>query len=87
MGMFYQVEITKKASKEIAKLPSSIARRVLKAIAALADDPRPAGVRKLQTVEATYRVRVGDYRIVYTINDRELVVLVVKVGNRRDVYN
>lgn len=54
-------------------------------IAALADDPRPHGCEKLSALER-YRIRVGDYRIVYAVEDAELVVWVVRIGHRRDVY-
>jgi len=55
-------------------------------IEALSDDPSPQGVAKLEGAETLYRLRVGDYRIVYEIRDKELLVLVVKVGHRKDVY-
>ncbi len=84
--MAYRVEIKRSAVKEIAALPKREQRRVVSAIAALADDPRPDGVRKLVGSENAYRVRVGDYGIVYQIFDDVLSVHVVRVGHRRDVY-
>ncbi len=84
--MAYRVEIKASAVKEIAALPKRAQRRVVSAIDALADDPRPDGVRKLAGSEDVYRVRVGDYRIVYQIFDDVLIVHVVRVGHRRDVY-
>jgi mRNA interferase RelE/StbE len=56
------------------------------AFAALAADPRPFGVKKLSADEDLFRIRVGDYRIIYQIRDKELIVLVVKIGHRREVY-
>ncbi len=84
--MAYRIRIKKSAGKEIAALPKRDQRRVMSAIAALADAPRPDGVRKLTGIEDAYRLRVGDYRIVYQIASQVLTVFVVRVGHRKDVY-
>ena len=84
--MAWRIEIKASAAKEIAALPRREQRRVVRAIESLADDPRPAGARKLVGGEDAYRVRAGDYRIIYQILDKVLVVHVVRVGHRRDVY-
>lgn len=82
----YWVEIKRSAAKEIRAIARKKDRqRVVARIAALADDPRPSGCTKLSGQDA-YRIRQSDYRIVYTVNDDVLVVQVVKVGHRRDVY-
>jgi mRNA interferase RelE/StbE len=81
----YSVVIRRSAGKEIEVLPTADRRRVVARIQALASDPRPVGCEKLSG-EEKYRLRQGDYRILYEITDRELIVTVVKVGNRRDVY-
>jgi mRNA interferase RelE/StbE len=81
----YSVVIRRSAGKEIEALPTPDRRRVVTRIQALATDPRPVGCEKLSG-EEKYRLRQGDYRILYEITDRELIVTVVKVGNRRDVY-
>ena len=81
----YSVVIRRSAGKEIEALPTADRRRVVARIRALATDPRPVGCEKLSG-EEKYRLRQGDYRILYEITDRELIVTVVKVGNRRDVY-
>jgi mRNA interferase RelE/StbE len=82
----YRIEIKRSAAKEIRAIGRKKDRqRVVARIAALADDPRPLGCTKLSGEEA-YRVRQGSYRIVYTIADEVLVVEVLKVGHRRDVY-
>lgn len=84
--MRYRVEVRKSAAKEIRAIARKQDRqRVVDRIAALADDPRPPGCTKLSGREA-YRIRQGDYRIVYTVEDDVLVVEMVKVGHRRDVY-
>lgn len=81
----YRIELKASAAREIEALPSPDRRRVVERIGALADDPRPVGCEKL-TSQERYRVRQGDYRIVYSIEDEVLTVWVVKVGHRRDVY-
>ena len=84
--MRYSIEVTPRARRELFKLPGNVSRRVEDAISALADDPRPAGARTLTGEGDLYRVRVGGYRVVYSVQDDVLLVLVVKVGHRRDVY-
>ena len=82
----YSVELRRSAAKEIDKIKDKKGRqRIVDRIAALADDPRPPGCQKLAGQES-YRIRQGVYRIVYTIEDDHLVVTVVKVAHRRDVY-
>ena len=81
----YSVRIKRSAAKEIERLPLKERRRIIAKIRALATDPRPEGCEKLSG-EEKYRIRQGNYRILYEIVDQELVVTVVKVGNRRDVY-
>lgn len=82
----HRLEITRLARKQIEALPKSVAARVESAIAALADDPRPAGSLKLKDREHTWRIRVGRYRIVYEVHDDVLVVIIIRVAHRRDVY-
>ncbi len=81
----YKVRLKSSAAKEIEALPQHDRRRVVARIEALADVPRPPGAEKLSG-EEKYRLRQGRYRILYEIVDRELLVTVVKVGHRRDVY-
>ncbi|MBD2434639.1 MULTISPECIES: type II toxin-antitoxin system RelE family toxin [Fischerella] len=84
--MIYQVEITSRAAKQLKKLPEDIKLRIEEKIQELAENPRPDGVVKLEDSEDTYRVRVGKYRILYEVKDDLLIVKVVKVGHRKDVY-
>jgi mRNA interferase RelE/StbE len=81
----YSLVFKKSVAKDLRALPKKDVRRILKCIDALADDPRPTDCEKLSG-QARYRVRQGAYRIVYEIHDDSLVVVVVKVGHRRDVY-
>jgi mRNA interferase RelE/StbE len=83
----YRVLIKQSAAKELEALPNKKLRQgAVTRIRALADDPRPAGSEKLSGHHDRYRVRQGAYRIVYSISDQELIVFVVKVGPRKDVY-
>jgi mRNA interferase RelE/StbE len=82
----YRVELRPAALRELRKLEPTIRRRIGAAIDHLAKTPRPVGVEKLQGQENRYRVLVGEYRIVYAVEDRVLLVLVIRVGHRRDVY-
>ena len=83
--MPYRIEIATAAERQILKLEASVRRRIFKKLDALAINPRPVGVEKLTAVDA-YRVRVGDYRIIYDIDDETTTVVVHKVGYRKDVY-
>jgi mRNA interferase RelE/StbE len=83
----YRLLIKPSAVKELEALPSKKTRqRVVTRIRALAADPRPSGCEKLAGYDDRYRVRQGAYRVVYSVSDRELIVWVVKVGHRKDVY-
>lgn len=82
----YAVEFLPSAARSLAKLEVSVQRRLARAVDHLADEPRPAGAVKLRGTDDVWRVRVADLRIAYRIEDDRLVVLVVKVGHRRDVY-
>jgi mRNA interferase RelE/StbE len=82
----YRVVLSDEAARQIRELPQSVQRQVIAKIEALAAEPRPAGSKKLVGQEGLWRVRSGDYRILYTIDGGELLVLVVLVQHRRDVY-
>lgn len=81
----YEVSFRTSVRKDLRRIPSADVARIMERIGALADDPRPPGAEKLSTRER-YRIRQGDYRIVYEVEDRVVTVWVVKVGHRRDVY-
>jgi len=83
--MTYRVEVSRRAAKAVTSLDKPTRRKVLLAIDALSGNPRPPGCRKLAAQEA-WRIRVGDYRIVYEIHDQVLLVIVVDVGHRREIY-
>ncbi len=81
-----EVEVAPAALRQLRKLDPPARRRVQAAIELLADQPRPPGATKLAGGDGEWRVRTGDYRIIYEIHDQALLVLVVAVGHRRDIY-
>jgi len=84
--MTYSIEIKQSAQKELAKLPRNIADKVIKQIRALADDPYPNGCKKLVGTDHTYRIRIMDYRVLYSIFNQQLVIQVIKIGHCKDIY-
>jgi mRNA interferase RelE/StbE len=84
--MPYRVEVTPRAARELGAVPEKDRRRLVARIDALAEEPYPPGVKKLASSEGLLRIRVGDYRIVYLVEAERLIVLVVRVGHRREVY-
>lgn len=84
--MAYKVILKPSADKALSKLPVEAQRRIVAALDGLALEPRPHGVAKLAGDDNLWRVRVGEYRIVYEIHDGRLVVLVLRIAHRRDVY-
>jgi mRNA interferase RelE/StbE len=84
--MTYRIEFVKRATKQFKDLPTHEQQRLSPKINALSTEPRPIGVVKLSGEEDLYRIRVGDYRIIYAIQDDQLLVLVVKLGHRREIY-
>ena len=81
----YKVELKRSAAKEIEKLPQKVLHRIIEKIQLLSTDPRPHGCKKLSG-EEKYRIRIGEYRVLYEIVDDRLIVYVVKVSHRKDVY-
>lgn len=82
----YKVIIERRPQKALGKLPNQIQRRIRKALFALAEEPRPRGARQLKGDEDAYRIRVGDYRVIYEIRDKVLVVLVIRIAHRSKAY-
>jgi mRNA interferase RelE/StbE len=82
----YRVQLSFKAQRQLDALPKQDKKRLDARLLALADNPRPHGVRKLQGKEERYRIRVGNYRVIYSIHDAALLVLVLEIVNRRDAY-
>lgn len=84
--MSYSISYVSSAATTLRKLDKPIARRLLATISQLAEDPRPPGCIQLKGGDGELRIRVGDYRVIYDVYDGELLVLVLHVGHRREVY-
>lgn len=86
--MTYKIKLYKSFAKDIKVLPLRDYQKLVKSIYQLASDPFPSGFKKLKTSEDDYyRIRVGNYRIIYQVNNNELEILIIKVGHRKDVYS
>ena len=84
--MAYRIEFAPRADRQFRALERSLQVRLGRRIDSLAENPRPQGIKKLAGEEELYRLRAGDYRIIYQIQEKRLLVLVVGVGHRADVY-
>jgi mRNA interferase RelE/StbE len=82
----YRIFISASAEKALKRVPSKDQQRLAAAIWSLAVNPKPIGSKKLRGYEQTYRLRVGDYRIIYEIEDQKLIITVLKVGHCKDIY-
>ena len=84
--MAYTVELSNRAKRDLAALSPELQTRIVKALRTLEVKPRPSGMKKLKGEENAYRLRVGNYRVLYEVHDKRLLVLVVQIGHRREVY-
>ena len=84
--MAYRIEFTARAERDFKSLDGSIRVRIKQRIDSLADNPYPSGIKKIEGEDELYRLRVGDYRILYQVKGRILLVLIVGIGHRREVY-
>lgn len=82
----YLAEFSATAEKQFRKLQRSVQLRVVKVIRSLATEPRPRGSRRMQGYDDVYRVRTGVHRIIYSIEDHRLLIIVLKIGHRKDIY-
>ena len=82
----YRIDFKPSAEKSLTKLPTGLQKRIVRAVELLAENPRPHGVVKMEGDENLWRIRVGDFRVVYEIHDSVLLVMVLRVGHRREVY-
>jgi len=83
--MMYKIELRRQVQRSLDKLPKSDFGAVIGAIRDLAQTPRPRGIEKVKTT-GLWRIRQGDYRIIYAIDDKERLITVVRVGHRREIY-
>lgn len=84
--MAYSILLAPPAERQLKALAEPAQKRIVKRLRTLKDNPRPQGVKKLAGEEDLYRIREGDYRIVYAIQNKKLIVLVVKIADRKEVY-
>jgi mRNA interferase RelE/StbE len=88
----YTVEFTNRAEKDLGKLPKQIIAKILEKVDKLSEDPRPSGYKKLtdfyvsNAPDELYRIRVGNYRVIYSIEDEIITITIVKVAHRKEVY-
>lgn len=82
----YKIEIAQSAEKALYRLPKDTLKRILKKILELAENPFPAGVRKLSGMEHTFRVRIGSHRVIYDVYEKIITIIILKIGHRKDVY-
>lgn len=84
--MAYRIEFTPRAERDFKALDVSIRGRIKQRIDSLAENPYPSGIKKIEGEDALYRLRVGDYRILYQVKGEILLVLIVRIGHRREIY-
>ncbi|MCY4014977.1 MAG: type II toxin-antitoxin system RelE/ParE family toxin [Gammaproteobacteria bacterium] len=82
----YDLEISRTAERQLRRLPRADQARVVQAMLQLATDPYPRGTRKLLGYDDVFRIRVGQYRVLYSVSEATVIVVVLKIGHRRDVY-
>jgi len=84
--MAYTILLAPPAERQLKALAPPVQKRLVRRLKTLRDNPRPQGVKKLAGEDDLYRIREGDYRIIYAIQDKELIILVVKIGDRKEIY-
>lgn len=82
----YEIEVSRTAEKQLKKLPKEDRKRIVEATLELQNEPRPRGARKLSGYDDVYRIRVGRYRILYSVSETDIVIIILKIGRRKDVY-
>lgn len=83
--MIYEILFEKASIKSLSKLPADVQAKIIEVIEKLSENPRPHGSKKLEGREG-YRVRIGDYRVIYLINDKTITVLILDIGKRKEIY-
>lgn len=84
--MIYRIELKPAAERDLKNIPRNDLNRIARKISSLGEDPRPPGVRKLRHVEDLWRIKVGDYRILYQIHEKASLILIARIRHRREVY-
>ena len=81
----YEIEITRSAERQLKRLPPDDQQRILAAILPLSDNPFPRGSRKLSGYDDVFRIRVGTYRVLYSVSEKKLIIIMLKIGHRKNV--
>ncbi|MGH7794224.1 MAG: type II toxin-antitoxin system RelE family toxin [Candidatus Binatia bacterium] len=84
--MAYRVEFTPRAERDFKSLDGSVRGRIKQRIDSLGENPFPSGIKKIEGEDELYRLRVGDYRVLYQVKGKVLLVLIVRIGHRREIY-
>jgi mRNA interferase RelE/StbE len=82
----YEIEITRSAERQLKRLPPDDRQRIVRAILPLSDDPFPQGSRKLSGYDDVFRIRVGRYRVLYSVSEKKLIIIILKIGHRKNAY-
>lgn len=82
----YEIRLRSSAERELRRLPREIVRRMVAAIDKLAEEPRPRGAQKMASIEHTYRIRLGQYRVIYEVDDETRKIVVTRIRHRKDAY-
>jgi mRNA interferase RelE/StbE len=82
----YKIEISASAERQLKKIRREDTVRILRSISLLANDPRPIGCRKMSGYDDVYRIRVGNYRVIYEIDGKQITIVILKIGHRKEVY-
>ncbi|OGU57242.1 MAG: hypothetical protein A2X64_10810 [Ignavibacteria bacterium GWF2_33_9] len=82
----YEIFWKKSAVKELKSLPKNVASKIISIIDKLQDEPRPSGVKKIEKLKHHFRLRMNEYRIIYSIEDNKLIIEIIRIGHRKDVY-
>jgi len=84
--MSFNIQITKSAKKQLQHFPKADQQRIKPQIDGLGQTPKPVGCKKLKGVDELYRIRSGDYRIIYQLKEEQLIILILRIGHRKDIY-
>jgi mRNA interferase RelE/StbE len=82
----YKIEVSATAERQLKKIRREDTIRILRSISLLAGEPRPSGCRKLSGYDDIYRIRIGHYRVIYEIDGKRIIIVILKIGHRREVY-
>jgi mRNA interferase RelE/StbE len=82
----YKIEVSATAERQLKKIRREDTIGILRSISLLADEPRPSGCRKLSGYDDIYRIRIGNYRVIYEIDGKRIIIVILKIGHRREVY-